>query len=212
MRKIALIALLAAFLQQAAGQRMGAALHSAPQFASGGSALGRHSFAYPIPFFTDGFYSDAFYTSGYSPVPATVIVMQAPPAAEPERTPPPAQPLLIELQGDRYVRISGEEISGAQMIEPDPGLDGKPDAIFRPVAVPKAATVLVFRNGHSEEVSDYTIADGILYARGNFYTDGSWNRKIELSSLNLVETVAANRSRGLKFQLPSAPNEVVVGP
>ena len=37
--------------------------------------------------------------------------------------------------------------------------------------------LLVFRDGHTEEVRDYTIADGILYARGDFYTDGYWAGK-----------------------------------
>jgi hypothetical protein len=72
--------------------------------------------------------------------------------------------------------------------------------------------VLVFRDGHHEEVSDYTIADGVLYTRLNFYTDGSWTRKIALSSLNLPDTITANQSRNLKFQLPTASNEVIVRP
>jgi hypothetical protein len=208
MRKLALIVLLAALLQNAAGQRMAAA----PHFASGSSAFGHHSFSYPIPFLTDGFYSDAVYT-GYAAGQPTIVLMQAPTPAQPERIQPPAQPLLIELRGDRYVRISGEEMSGAQMIEQDSGSIRKPDAVTNPAAAREpTSTVLVFRDGRSEEVSDYTIVEGILYARRNYYTDGSWNRKIELSSLNLTETVAVNRSRGLKFQLPSASNEVIVGP
>src|ERR1035437_7705536 len=85
------------------------------------------------------------------------------------------------------------------------------------VAIPKATkelvpAILVFRDGHREEVSDYMMADGVLYTRSDYYTNGSWNRKIELSSLNLPETVKSNQSHGLRFQLPSAPNEVTVGP
>ena len=72
--------------------------------------------------------------------------------------------------------------------------------------------VLVFRDGHREQVSTYTIADGILYTSGDYYTNGSWNKKIELSSLNIPETVSSNRSQGVNFQLPSAPNEVMVRP
>ena len=71
---------------------------------------------------------------------------------------------------------------------------------------------LVFRDGHREQVFDYTIADGVLYAHADYFTTGSWNRKIELSSLNLSETVKSNQSQGVRFQLPSAPNEVIVGP
>jgi hypothetical protein len=72
--------------------------------------------------------------------------------------------------------------------------------------------VLVFRDGHREEVSAYTITGGAIYAPADFYRDGSWNRKIELSSLDLPETLKSNYSRGLRFQLPRAPNEVIVGP
>ena len=74
------------------------------------------------------------------------------------------------------------------------------------------SSVLVFRDGRREQVSDYTIADGILYAHSDYFTTGSWNRKIELSSLNLAETIKSNQSQGIRFQLPSAPNEVIVGP
>ena len=51
-----------------------------------------------------------------------------------------------------------------------------------------------------------------MYAKADYYNSGSWNRKIELSTLNLPETVQINQTHGLNFQLPSAPNEVIVGP
>jgi hypothetical protein len=72
--------------------------------------------------------------------------------------------------------------------------------------------VLVFRDGHKEEVRDYTIVDGILYARGDYYTDGYWNKKVQLTTLNLPETLKSNEERGLHFVLPNAPNEVVTRP
>jgi len=61
-------------------------------------------------------------------------------------------------------------------------------------------------------VSEYTIADGVLYASADFYSGGSWNRKIEISALNVAETVASNRARGMEFRLPGAANEVIVRP
>jgi hypothetical protein len=124
---------------------------------------------------------------------------------------------MIELQGDRYVRVSGPETSGAEMIDrmPDPSprperpSSAAPQAVAAPELPP---AVLIFRDGHREEVSDYTITDGVLYTRGDYYTTGSWNRKIELSSLNLPETIKSNQSRGVRFQVPASPNEVIVGP
>jgi len=72
--------------------------------------------------------------------------------------------------------------------------------------------LLVFRDGHSEEVRDYTIADGILYASGDYYTDGYWNKKIDLSTVNVARTLGANAVRNVKFVLPSSPNEVITRP
>jgi hypothetical protein len=72
--------------------------------------------------------------------------------------------------------------------------------------------LLIFRDGHSEEVRDFTIAEGTLYARGNYYTDGFWNKKISLATLNVSETLQANNERNVKFILPKSPNEVITRP
>ncbi len=129
---------------------------------------------------------------------------------------------MIELQGGRYVRISGEDTSTAEMkqigptipvhapISPRPGKHSI--TVTHSPAAQQLPTILLFRDGHREEVSDYTIADGTLFTKSNYYTDGSWNKKIALSSLNLPDTINANESRGIKFQLPTAPNEVIVRP
>lgn len=73
-----------------------------------------------------------------------------------------------------------------------------------------APTVLVYRDGRREEVREYSIADGVLYARGDYYADGYWNKKIELAVLDLPQTVKANQERGVKFVLPDSPNNVVM--
>ena len=80
----------------------------------------------------------------------------------------------------------------------------------RPHTLPPA--VLIFRDGHTEEVRDYAIADGTLYARGDYYTDGYWNKKIDLSALNVAETLQANTKRNVNFVLPTSPNEVITRP
>ena len=73
-----------------------------------------------------------------------------------------------------------------------------------------APTVLVYRDGRREQVREYSIADGVLYARGDYYADGYWNKKIELAALDLPQTVKANQERGVKFVLPDSPNNVVM--
>jgi hypothetical protein len=210
MRRLALFVVLAALLPNAEAQRM------APQFPTPRPAPYHRAFLYPIPFFYDPLFSDATFRPEYSAPAPTVIVMQAPSPSEsaPVRVPPPAaQPLLIELRGKRYVRLSGGATSGAEMIDQEPA-SAKPQQASRNPAMARdlAPAILVFRDGHREDVSEYFITDGVLFARANYYTDGTWNRKIELARLNLSETVDANRSRGVRFQLPASPNEVMVGP
>lgn len=181
-------------------------------------ARGEHSraFSYPLAW-GDPFYSDYVSTAPVANQPP-VVILQTPPAAAPVApSPAPAQPLMIELRGDRYVRISGEESSEAQMIDPTAALASKPTRVsgaashaVNDVTLPIA--VLLFHDGHREETTSYTITDGVLYINASPYTGGPWIRKIELTSLDLAETISFNQSRGITFQLPSAPNEVLVGP
>jgi hypothetical protein len=218
-----LIALIMAVAPGANAQRMAFhTSHFAPPFRNGASS--RSSF-YPLAF-ADPFYSDYLYSTGY-PLAAQppMMFLQAPPAPAPDREPAPVQPLLIELRGDRYVRVSGGESPGAEMVTPetiaripDPprgearneeGDSALVHAATRPEPPP---AVLIFRDGHREETSDYTIANGVLYTHSDFYATGSWTRKIELSSLDLPETLKSNQSRGIRFQLPSFPNEIIVRP
>ena len=163
----------------------------------------------------DPLYADALYDAGY-PVasqPPMLIWQNAgqgmPAPAAREAIAAPVPPLMIELQGDRYVRVSGDDRSGAEMIVRETTAGHATEASQSPTAQ-SAPSILVFRDGHREEVSGYTIVDGTLYATSNLYTNGSWNKKIALSALNLADTVAANQSRGITFRLPAAPNEVIV--
>jgi hypothetical protein len=178
--------------------------------------LSRYGSLAAFPFLADPLYTDALYDAGY-PVasqPPVIFVQGAPAAATPEVASLPKEPLLIELRGDRYVRVGGESGTGAEAVDGETVLPRpQTNAVAASHAVQELLPViLVFRDGHHEEVSSYTIADGVLYASGDFYSSGSWNRKIELAALNLSETVASNRSRGVQFRLPSAPNEVIVRP
>jgi hypothetical protein len=224
MRRLLLIPLLAALTLCVSAQRMASTArpHFASRFHDG--AHPRSSFLYPLGF-SDPFYADVLSSTGYSAASAPPVIILQPlstAAPAPAPSPAPASPLMIELRGDRYVQLSGPESSGAEMILPekfDPAPSpprrspGPPRAATHTVAAPKLPpAILVFRDGHREETSDYTIADGVLYMRGDYYTNGSWNRKIELSSLDVSETIKSNQSRGVRFQLPSFPNEVIVRP
>jgi hypothetical protein len=183
---------------------------------------------FAVPFFSDGLYSDLLSTGYPAASQPPVFVMQAPSAAPTPAAagfPAPEPPLMIELQGDRYVQVSGEAKSPAQMQTIDggsaapsatapAGKTAKPASgqLVRAAEKQTMIATLVFRDGHREEISDYTITNGVVYAKADYYNSGTWNRKIELTSLSLPETVQINQSHGLNFQLPSAPNEVIVGP
>ena len=72
--------------------------------------------------------------------------------------------------------------------------------------------VLVFHDGRREEVSEYTIMSGTIYSKADYWTTGSWTRKIQIADLDVPATLRLNQERGVKFVLPASPNEVVVRP
>jgi len=177
-------------------------------------AFARHLAYFGNPFF----YSD--YPSGSlayaAPAPPVVIVQPAAAvAAEPEAKP---QPLMIERQGDRYVRVSNDGASAtlagraADARSPARAAATSPLSSAAPSATGLRPAVLVFRDGHREEVLNYVIAGGLLYTRDDYWQSGSWRRDIQLSALDLPATLRANQDHGVKFVLPSGPNEVVTRP
>lgn len=220
MGKACAIALLVALLplgmsaqRMSSGGRFGGHGFGHSFHGNSGDFAGRRSLGYPGLFY-DSLYYDDLLASGY-PVASQppVVVMQYPerPASPPQTASAPVEPLVIELQGGHYVRVSGDDDSQSQMVDHGPVASVSDDSVVTARNEPPPA-LLVFRDGHQEIVNEYTIADGTLYARGDFYTDGTWTRRIDLSALNVPETVKANQSRGTRFILPTASNEVIVGP
>jgi hypothetical protein len=250
-RRLSFIALVAVSGLPAMAQRMSMAAHSGashlhqpnPAMTRGARFSSfRHASPYgpgygslPFPFFTDSFDPGDIYSTGYpvSSQPPQYLMqalqslvnpangmgsMMGPQANQPASS----EPLMIELQNDRYVRVNRAAVDGeAQPIAfANQGVAsnsaGRGTAAAQPVqrisAAPLPPAVLIFRDGRSEEVRDYTIADGVLYARGDYYTDGYWNKKIDLANLNVTQTLEANAGRNVKFVLPSSPNEVITRP
>jgi hypothetical protein len=170
--------------------------------------------------------------------PPSVIVVQ-PPAAPPEHTiaipdePKSAAPLLIEWQGDRYVRRTSATTISSRADQPDYIADVKAHGVAsHPASRPSGPgtkleqtrlersakpselppTAFIFRDGHHEESSDYSIISGVIYARDDYWSTGSWSRQIKLSQLDLPATIKANQDRGVLFRVPTAPNEVITRP
>jgi hypothetical protein len=170
------------------------------------------------------FYSD--YSSqppAYQPPASPVVIVQ--PAAVAAPAEPKPEPLMIEWQGDRYVRFSGQRESATRTsssLDYSEAPSPAPTPLHKPTFQSSAATqaspvdlppvVLVYRDGHREQVSDYVIANGNLYTRGDYWHDGFWNKTVQLSTLDLPSTLRANSDSGVKFVLPSGPNEVVTRP
>jgi hypothetical protein len=214
--------------------RMGSAPHA--HLARGGrSGFGPHHeispFARGILLNSPFLYSDYDYPDGSSydsgdtdgvdgAQPRVLVVRQAAADDSPRRAKP--GPLLIEWQGDRYVRFGGAEETGqrgssarpdyaesdvAKSLTKSPASAPKEPAESRAKELPPA--VLVYRDGHREEISDYAIADGMIYVHADYWQDGSGTKHIPLSSLDPSATMQANAQRGAKFMLPSAPNVVI---
>jgi hypothetical protein len=153
------------------------------------------------------------------PPPQIVFVQPVPSVqTQPETK---AEPLLIELRGDHYVRIGGvfpqhenaapRDDSSAATPQVSP-LAAKVEAPARARTTPLLPATLIYRDGHSEQVQDYAIFGGTIYARGDYWQNGYWTKPIQLSALNIPATLQTNQEQGVKFVLPSGPNEVVTRP
>jgi len=209
----------------ARGARGGAGLYHERRPFTRGTFLGS-------PFFYQDFYPDygdsapyAVESEGGNAPPPFVVVQPVSTGESPKKT--RLTPLLIEWQGDRYVRFGGTEETAERGTSTHPDY-AEPTTTKAPTKPPtKPATsatqkergesqagelppaVLVFRDGHREEIPDYAIADGVIYVRGNNWQNGYWTKRIPLSALDAAATVQANQQRGVRFMLPSAPNVVI---
>lgn len=186
-----------------------------------GHASGRGALLFPYPYFyPDSDAGNDFQQTAHPQVIVLPVSAPAPPPAPPA----PRESLLIEWQGDHFVRTTmsakaapgGEAVSDysekSALALPAAGRSapGRKDAVQPPRELPPA--ILVFHDGRREEVSDYTIMSGTIYSRADYWTTGSWSRKIQIADLDVPATLRLNQERGVKFVLPASPNEVVVRP
>jgi hypothetical protein len=174
---------------------------------------------------SSGVWGSPVWYADYSPVslasepaePEVVVVQSQPAAPAPEAKLP--EPLLIELQGGHYVRLrAGQAPQEEFPADADyakaapPKSPAKRSALHEAKPAPLAPVELIYRDGHHADVHDYTIMDGTIYARGDYWTDGYWEKKIQISALNVPATIKTNQQHGVKFVLPTSPNEVVTRP
>jgi hypothetical protein len=128
---------------------------------------------------------------------------------------------MLELQGDHWVRVTnhGQSQIEEHASEPDATRTSHlpSGAVLRqtqtaepPGELPHA--VLVFRDGHREEIEKYMILGGAIYTSADYWSNGSWIRKVQIAELDVPATLLLNQGRGAKFSLPSGPNEVMIRP
>ncbi len=166
-------------------------------------------------------FGDPFFYSDYPSQPviyerpvSPVVVVQPSSTAAPAEVKP--EPLMIEWQGDKYVRYGGQRESAKSLDYSDSASNGSSTrAQLHPAQtahVDLPPVVLVYPDGHREQVSDYVIANGNLYARGDYWRDGFWEKTIQLSALDIPATLRTNSQSGANFVLPTGPNEVITRP
>ncbi len=145
---------------------------------------------YYIPYYVD---SSAYYAQ---PQPDA--------AAEPD---PPA-PTVFEHRptsaygpADRY----GEHYLDSREQRPrdrQPAPDDNAASAQPAAPSPEDPTVLVFRDGHRAEVTNYAIVGDTLY---NLSGSPHVPRKVQIADLDLEATIRANDERGMDFAIPQKP-------
>jgi hypothetical protein len=178
-----------------------------------------------------GFYPDYYpYDSPFAggqdePTPPRDVA-QAPLAPAATAPTKPVEPLVVELRGDHWVRLTGygaseisNQLPASQIIPAAPAATStkSKSKVADAAAVSSAEeklppAILVFRDGHREEISRYTIINKTIAVKSDYYASGSWTRKIQIADLNVPATLQANRDANTKFALPTRPNEVVMRP
>ena len=195
------------------GLRQGRFAHFPGRF----THLPRRHLIYPYagygPYF---FYPGYDYDDGMvepPPPPPRAAAQTVAPAVAAENA-KPAESVVVELRGDHWVRLTSTGPVEIAPQAPPSGASVKALAAFdqTPASPPLPAAMLVFRDGHQEAAARYTIIGNTLYLKSDYWTSGSWTRKIPMSDLNIPATLKANQDRGTKFTLPSRPSEVILRP
>ncbi len=170
--------------------------------------LNNSAYLFPPYFYDDGIDEGPVVPGG--PQVQVSVSQSAQPPAPPAK---PIEPLLLENRDGQWVRVPTasqmQTIPGStQSSSLQPGTAG-PAAVLTPVPELPPAQI-VYRDGHTEEIQKYMIQGGVLYTSSDYWTTGTWTRKIPLADLDIPASVKLNKERGTEFNLPSGPNEVAI--
>lgn len=65
--------------------------------------------------------------------------------------------------------------------------------------------VLIFRDGHREEIEMDVIQNDVIYAGSDYWSNGSWTQKIPIIHLDVQATLKLNQQPNGKVSLPFQP-------
>ena len=167
------------------------------------SGFGRNAFVYGgWPYFPPEYDNDTAPVVYVQPATAPAAPTVIPAPVRQESVPSAA---LLELQGNQWVKVTSFATANVATTT-----QGPPGAAASAKELPPA--ILVYRDGHTEEVSSYSIIGATLYTKSDYWTSGAWTRKIQVADLDLPATIKQSQIRGLKFDLPGSPDEVILRP
>lgn len=139
--------------------------------------------------------TNAYYPSyGYIPY-AYPVAVPAEPVAE-EAEPETPAPTIFENRASGYdPRYASQYLDHRQTPAPA-AKSQEPSPADARQQIP---VVLIYRDGHQQEVTNYAIVGPTLYDLGTFVA-----HKIPLTDLNLQATIKANDDRGVEFTVPAS--------
>lgn len=160
------------------------------------------------PFFPAGYYPIPYFYDSYDPYEVEYLPPE-PPRPEPivqMKTEPLPDPVLLELHGGQWVKVANFSAASDHAVAMRRA-EGR-----SPASKPLPPAILVFRDGHSEEVSSYSIIGPVIFTKTDYWSSGKWTRSIAIDELNIPATLRQNKARGVDFELPSSPDEVMLRP
>jgi hypothetical protein len=167
------------------GFHHGAGFNHGGRFRSGGGA-----FAVPYYYIPFGGYGYGYdYVGGADMYSGPPDMYSGPPIGTNEST----LHIIVEQAPAQLYRAP---VDDPQAISAPPPRTVQQQASPAPDAKPLEPTVLVFRDGHQQEVTNYAIMGQTVYVLENR------TRKISLADLDVPATVKANDDRGMEFKVP----------
>lgn len=170
-------------------------------------------------FYYPGLFQEDYDSGEPEEHPVQPIIVQPAAAAQPQQLPPKViEPLVLEIRNGQWTRVPvGSEVSASAPSSPAnavesrvPPAAARTDAGASGEAAELPPALLVFRDGHQEQVRNYMIQGNDLYTNADYWSTGSWTRKIPLVDLDIPATLKLNADRSTRFNLPRSPNQVVV--